>query len=97
MKAAGAGLGGGEQSAIYLASALGADLVVIDEERARRAAKTAGLAVVGAIAILERGASVRKILDLRGVYVDLIAQGIRFDQKLLEQSLMRLGLGKLQP
>jgi predicted nucleic acid-binding protein len=92
-----AGLGGGEQCAIYLASALRADLVLIDEERARRAAKTVGLTVAGSIAILERGARLHKIDDLRFVYLDLIDQGIRFEHKLLEQSLARLGLGKLKP
>jgi predicted nucleic acid-binding protein len=75
----------------------GADLVLIDEERARRAAKTAGLAVAGSIAILERGARLNKIADLRSVYLDLIQQGIRFDHRLLEQSLATLGLGKLKP
>jgi len=41
---------------IYLASALTADLVLIDEERARRAAKTMVLNVAGSIAVLERAA-----------------------------------------
>jgi predicted nucleic acid-binding protein len=51
------GLGDGERSIIYLASALTADLVLIDEERARRAAKAVGLNVAGSIAVLERGAT----------------------------------------
>jgi uncharacterized protein len=51
------GLGAGERSIIYLASALTADLVLIDEERARRAAKAVGLNVAGSIAVLERGAT----------------------------------------
>ena len=38
VKAACAGLGAGERSIIYLASALAADLTLIDEGRARRAA-----------------------------------------------------------
>lgn len=50
------GLGEGERSIIYLASALNANLVLIDEERARRAAKRLGLNVAGSIAILERSA-----------------------------------------
>ncbi len=79
-----------------MASALGADLILIDEARARRAAKTAGLTVAGSIAILEHGARLHKIDDLRLVYLDLIEQGIWFDQKLLEQSLARLGLGRLK-
>ena len=42
VKAACAGLGAGERSIIYLASTLSAGLVLVDEEKARRAAKTVG-------------------------------------------------------
>jgi predicted nucleic acid-binding protein len=92
-----AGLGSGERSVIYLASTLSAEIVLIDEERARRVAKNAGLAVVGSIAVLEHGARLKKVADLRSVYVSLLEQGIRFDPKLLEDSLERLGLAKLRP
>jgi predicted nucleic acid-binding protein len=91
-----AGLGAGERGAIYLASALRADVSLIDEKRARRVAKSAGLTVAGSIAILERGARLKKIDDLRLVYLSLLEQGIRFDHKLLEESLARLGLGELK-
>jgi predicted nucleic acid-binding protein len=97
LKAVCAGLGAGERSAICLASALSADTILIDEDRARRAAKSTGLAVAGSIAILERGARLKKIADLRSVYLRLLDQGIRFDHKLLEQSLARLGIEKLKP
>jgi predicted nucleic acid-binding protein len=97
VKFAYSGLGGGERSTIYLASSLSAEIVLIDEERARRAAASAGLAVVGSIAILERGARLKKVADLRLVYLSLLDQGIRFDRKLLEQSLARLGLTKRSP
>jgi uncharacterized protein len=95
VKAACAGLGAGERSIIYLASALTADLVLIDEERARRGAKTVGLNVAGSIAVLERGARLGMIDDLRSVYLNLLEQGIRYDRGLLNQSLARLGLSKL--
>ncbi len=89
------GLGAGERSIIYLASALSADLLLIDEERARRAAKTARLSVVGSIAVLERAAGLGRVDDLRSVYLTLLAQGIRYDRALLDKSLERLGLVKL--
>jgi predicted nucleic acid-binding protein len=92
---AGAGLGSGERGALCLASALGADMVLIDEGRARRAARGVGLAVAGSIAILERGAKLGKIADLRSVYLNLLDQGIRFDRRLLERSLANLGLAGL--
>ena len=91
------GLGAGERSAIYLAFGLEAALVLIDEDRARRVAKNLGLAVAGAIAILERGAQLKKVSDLRSVYRGLLDQGIRFSPDLLEQSLARCGLEKLKP
>ena len=90
-----AGLGNGESSAIYLGLSLKADLVLIDEGRARRAAKKIGLSVAGSIAILERGAQLKKVDDLRSVYRSLLEQGIRFDHKLLEESLRRLNLEAL--
>jgi predicted nucleic acid-binding protein len=66
-------------------------------KRARRAARSAGLVVVGAIAILERGARLKKVADLRSVYLSLLNQGVRFDRELTDQSLSRLGLAKLRP
>ena len=48
----------------------------------------------GSIAILERGARLKKVADLGSVYLSLLDQGIRFDRTLLEQSLARLGLAK---
>jgi hypothetical protein len=35
------------------------------------------------------------ISDLREVYLELLRQGIRFDLRLLQESLTRLGLPKL--
>lgn len=93
--AAGVGLGEGERSVIYLASALNADLILIDEDRARRAAKRVGLNVAGSIAILERGARLGRVDDLRTVFLNLLDQGIRYDRSLLNQSLDRLGLARL--
>jgi uncharacterized protein len=95
IKAVCAGLGSGERNAIYLASGLRAQLVLIDEERARRAAKAVGLLVAGSVAVPERGAQAGRIADLRSVYLSLLEQGIRFDHKLLDESLGRLGLPKL--
>lgn len=86
------GLGVGERSIIYLASTLSADLVVIDDARARRAAKRVGLSIAGSIAILERGARLGRIDDLRAVFLNLLNQGIRYDRRLLNESLLRLGL-----
>lgn len=76
-----------------LASSLRVGVVLTDEVRARRAAHNAGLPV----ALLERGARLKIVADLRSVYLNLLDQGIRFDHKLLDQSFARLGLAKLKP
>lgn len=96
VRAACTGLGVGERSVIYLAWALGADLILIDEGRARRAAKSLELNVAGSLAILERGARLGRVDDLRSVYLSLLEQGIRYDRGLLDQSLGRLGFPKLK-
>lgn len=88
-------LGAGERGAILLAKTLEADLVLLDEWKARRVAQDAGLSVVGCLGILEAGARRGLVPDLRQVYIDLLGEGIRFDVRLLQDSLARLRLPKL--
>jgi predicted nucleic acid-binding protein len=57
--------------------------------------KAVGLNVAGSIAVLERGASLGLVHDLRSVYRSLLEQGIRYDPGLLNRSLGRLGLAEL--
>ena len=85
------GLGAGERSTILLARSLGAELVLIDERKARRAARELGLEVAGCIGILEAGARRGLVDDLRVVYADLLRQGMRFETRLLQDSLRRFG------
>jgi hypothetical protein len=40
-------------------------------------AKSLGLTVAGSIAVLERGAQLKRVPDLRSVYLSLLDQGIR--------------------
>ncbi len=89
------GLGGGERGSILLAKTLAAELVLLDEWKARRVAQKAGLSVVGCLGVLEAGARKGLVPDLRSAYLDLLQQGIRFDLRLLQESLARLGLPKL--
>lgn len=88
-------LGAGERGAILLAKSLQADLVLLDEWKARRVARDAGLSMVGCLGILEAGARKGLVSDLRQAYIDLLRQGIRFDIRLLQDSLARLGLPAL--
>ena len=88
-------LGAGERGAILLAKSLEADLLLLDEAKARRIAREAGLSVVGCLGILEAGARRGLVPDLRQAYIDLLRHGIRFDLRLLQASLARLGLPRL--
>lgn len=88
-------LGAGERSAIVLAKSLPADLLLLDEWKARRIAREVGLAITGCLGVLEAGARRGLVSDLRQAYIDLLRQGIRFDIGLLQDSLARLGLPKL--
>jgi predicted nucleic acid-binding protein len=90
------GLGAGERGAILLAKSLTADLTLLDDWKARRVAQGAGLSVAGSLALLETGTRKGLVPDLRAAYMDLLRQGVRFDLKLLQDSLIRLGLPKLQ-
>jgi uncharacterized protein len=89
------GLGAGERGTILLAKSLTADLILLDERKARRVAQRAGLSVAGCLAVLETGARKGLVPDLRAAYMDLLRQGVRFDLQLLQDSLTRLGLPKL--
>jgi predicted nucleic acid-binding protein len=89
------GLGAGERGAILLAKSLEADLILMDERKARRVARDAGLSVVGCLGVLEEGARRGLVSDLRPAYIDLLRQGVRFDIRLLQDSLACLGLPKL--
>lgn len=88
-------LGAGERGAILLAKSLAADLVLLDEWKARRTAQGAALSVAGCLGVLEAGARRRLVPDLRAAYLDLLRQGIRFDLRLLQSSLARFGLPEL--
>jgi len=88
-------LGAGERGAILLAKSLAADLVLLDEWKARRIAREAGLAITGCLGVLEAAARRGLVPDVRKEYIELLRQGIRFDIGLLQDSLARLGLPKL--
>ncbi len=89
------GLGAGELSTIALAEELKADLVLIDEWRARRYALEKGLAVIGCVGVLEELHQREHMSDLRGAYQRLIQHKTRIDLKTLQQSLAKFDLHPL--
>jgi predicted nucleic acid-binding protein len=78
-----------------LAKELSADLVLLDERRARSYARSEGLNVIGCVGILETLYRRGHLLDLRSAYSGLLIQGFRIDRGALEESLVRMGLPRL--
>jgi predicted nucleic acid-binding protein len=85
-------LGIGELSTIILGKEVDAELLLIDEVKARRVAQEQGLVVIGSVGILEAGFSSNLVSDLREAYRQLLASGAYVDPKILENSLKAVNL-----
>jgi predicted nucleic acid-binding protein len=77
----------GEREAIALAIALGADLILLDERKARIAARERGLAVAGTLGVLDLAAR-RELIDLNDAVGRLARTNFRIRPALLS-SLVR--------
>jgi predicted nucleic acid-binding protein len=86
------GLGAGELSTLILAKELRADLIILDDLRARKLAQREGFRVQGCIAILE--ASFRKgyLSDLRQAYDQMTKRGVYLNRELINLSLQSFNL-----
>jgi hypothetical protein len=82
----------GETEAIALAHQTGAEVVLLDERDARRAAKRLGLHVLGTIGLLIWAKRTGNITSLRDALNALGSQAnFRFSQQLYEQALHAVG------
>ncbi len=78
----------GEAEAIVLANELGADLLILDERKARRIAKANSMPVIGTIGVLQAAKDKGLIPDIKSQLDALIANGIWID-RVLYQSVIR--------
>jgi predicted nucleic acid-binding protein len=83
-------LGSGEAGVLSLAARLQADLVLIDDRDARKAAQAGGLAVSGTIGVLDRAAS-RGLVDLRSAFDALRNTNFRIAPSILDRVLVDHG------
>jgi predicted nucleic acid-binding protein len=86
-----AGLDLGEASVIQLALELGVRDVAIDEWKGRRAALASGLRVTGALGLLGRAKVQGLIPEMRPFIEKAVAEGIRYDAKLVRAVLEAVG------
>jgi predicted nucleic acid-binding protein len=89
------GLGIGELSIIMLAQELKADVLLIDDMKARNLAREEGLAVLGCVGILHDAFGQKLLSDLTGAYRQLLASGAYIDRAFLENILKILNLPPL--
>lgn len=90
------GLGRGESATIVLASELAADLVLMDDGGARKAARAAGLKVAGSMRVLEFAYERGLVPDLAAAYRKLKTTTLWINPRLLDESLSRHGLPPLK-
>lgn len=88
-----ASLGRGEQQAITLAHRVGADLLLIDEHKARREALARGLIVAGTLNVLETAAQ-QGLIDLTSSLQRLMETNFRAAPSLFEAILERHSRGE---
>jgi len=85
-------LDAGEQDAILLAQALGADCLLIDDLRGRESAQALGLTVKGTLAILAEAKTAGLIPSLARVYRALrVETTFRFSRELEKELLLDAG------
>jgi predicted nucleic acid-binding protein len=88
--APGGKLHAGEEAAILVAEAVGADIVLIDERAARRVALNRGLRVTGTLGVLVEAASLG-LVDLAGSIERLRSTNFRCSPALLKATMDRFG------
>jgi predicted nucleic acid-binding protein len=81
-------LDSGEQEAILLAQELHADLVLLDDKEARKAATRGALRVMGTLGVLEQ-AAIHGLIDLQEVCARLLTTNFRVKDYIIQDALAR--------
>lgn len=81
-------LDSGEAAAISLAREIAADLILLDERKARRVAVESGFKIAGTVGILEAAAE-RDLIDLSDAFKKLEATNFRIEPEFVAEALRR--------
>lgn len=84
-------LGRGEAEVLTLSKEKKADLILIDEKKARKAARRAGFAVVGVLGLLLAAKNMALIPAVRPFVEELTKQGFRLSKRVTEEALKEAG------
>lgn len=85
-------LGVGELSTIILAKEMGANVVLLDDHKARQFARAERLQVRGTVGILETLYRRGHLTDLRTAFQRLLSSNVYIDRRLLNRRLQSVGL-----
>ena len=84
-------LGKGEAEVIILSKEKKADLILVDEKKARKAARRAGFKVVGVLGLLLAAKNKELIPAIKPFVEDLSNQGFRLSKNVSERALKEVG------
>ncbi len=84
-------LGRGEAEALTLSKEKKADFILIDEKKARKAARRAGFDVIGVLGLLLAAKRNALIHAVRPFIEELNKQGFRLSKKVTERALKEAG------
>jgi len=81
----------GEAEVLALSRELDADLILIDEEKARKSAVIAGFKVMGLLGLFNLTKNIGLIHEVRPLINDLMTKKFRISDKVIEETLKKAG------
>jgi predicted nucleic acid-binding protein len=81
----------GEAEVLALARELEADLILLDEEKARKSAVIAGFNVMGLLGLFNLAKNIGLIHEVRPLINELMAKKFRISGKVIEEALKKAG------
>ena len=81
----------GEAEVLVLARELNADLILLDEEKARKSAVIAGFEIMGLLGLFILAKNLGLIYEVRPLVDELMIKKFRISDKIIEETLKKVG------